>query len=114
MIKVRQKASGCLRTLTGAEQFCSIRNYLATASKHGIGFFHALTILAEGRPCVVCHEHGTAVGGFLPGLWDHLNCQLWDHPASLARESSVRRFDRRVRVIDVEVISDGIQGGQRE
>lgn len=50
MIKVRQKVSGCLRTLTGAEQFCSIRSYLATASKHGIGFFHALTILAEGRP----------------------------------------------------------------
>ena len=50
MIKVRQKVSGCLRTLTGAEQFCSIRSYLATASKHVIGFFHALTILAEGRP----------------------------------------------------------------
>lgn len=49
MIKVRQKVSGCLRTITGAEQFCAIRSYLATAAKHHVGFFHALTVLAEGR-----------------------------------------------------------------
>lgn len=50
MIKLRQKVSGCLRTLTGAQQFCTIRGYLATAAKHGIHFFDALTTLAEGRP----------------------------------------------------------------
>ncbi|MEV6980423.1 transposase, partial [Sphaerisporangium sp. NPDC051017] len=50
MIKLRQKVSGCLRTLAGAEQFCAIRSYLATARKHGVGFFHALVELAEGRP----------------------------------------------------------------
>jgi transposase len=50
MIKLRQKVSGCLRTLTGAQQFCAIRSYLATAAKHGQHFFHALVMLAEGRP----------------------------------------------------------------
>jgi transposase len=50
MIKLRQKVSGCLRTLAGAEQFCAIRSYLATARKHGVHFFHALVQLAEGQP----------------------------------------------------------------
>lgn len=43
------KISGCLRTLTGAEQFCAIRSYLSTAAKHCIHVFQALTTLAEGR-----------------------------------------------------------------
>ena len=50
MVKVRQKVSGCLRTLAGAEQFTTIRSYLATAAKHGIGLFHALTELLNDRP----------------------------------------------------------------
>jgi len=50
MIKLRQKISGCLRTLTGAKEFCSIRTYTATAAKHGIPLLRALTTLAEGRP----------------------------------------------------------------
>jgi transposase len=50
MIKLRQKVSGCLRTLTGAQHFCSIRSYLSTAAKHGKQFFQALVMLAEGQP----------------------------------------------------------------
>jgi transposase len=50
MIKLRQKVSGCLRTLTGAQQFCAIRSYLSTAAKHGRHFFATLVMLAEGRP----------------------------------------------------------------
>jgi transposase len=50
MIKLRQKVSGCLRTLTGAQHFCAIRSYLSTAAKHGKHFFDTLVILAEGRP----------------------------------------------------------------
>jgi transposase len=50
MAKLRQKVSGCLRTLTGARQFCAIRSYLSTAAKHGINFFEALVMLTEGQP----------------------------------------------------------------
>jgi transposase len=50
MIKLRQKISGCLRTLIGAKQFCAIRSYLSTAAKHGKHFFETLVMLAEGRP----------------------------------------------------------------
>jgi transposase len=50
MIKLRQKVSGCLRTLTGAKQFCAIRSYLSTAAKHGRNFFDTLVMLAEGQP----------------------------------------------------------------
>ena len=48
MVKVRQKISGCMRTLSGAQQFCAIRSYLATAAKHGINLLDALTRLAAG------------------------------------------------------------------
>jgi hypothetical protein len=50
MIKLRQKVSGCLRTLTGAQQFCAIRSYLSTAAKHAMHFFDALVMLTNGRP----------------------------------------------------------------
>jgi transposase len=50
MIKLRQKVSGCLRSLTGAQHFCAIRSYLSTAAKHGKHSFDALVMLTEGRP----------------------------------------------------------------
>ena len=50
MIKLRQKVSGCMRTLTGAKQFCAIRSYLSTAAKNGQHFFDALVMLTEGQP----------------------------------------------------------------
>ena len=50
MAKLKQKVSGCLRTMTGARQFCAIRSYLSTAAKHGLGLFDALVMLTEGRP----------------------------------------------------------------
>jgi transposase len=57
MIKLRQKVSGCLRTLTGAQQFCAIRSYLSTAAKHGHTFFDTLVRLAEGRPWMPAHHN---------------------------------------------------------
>jgi transposase len=50
MAKLKQKVSGCLRTMTGARQFCAIRSYLSTAAKHGLGFFDALVMLTAGEP----------------------------------------------------------------
>jgi hypothetical protein len=50
MVKVRQKVSGCMRTLAGARDVTAICSYLETAVKHGIRFIGALTILAERRP----------------------------------------------------------------
>jgi transposase len=50
MAKLRQKVSGCLRTLTGARQFCAIRSYLSTAAKHGLSFFDVLVMLTKGQP----------------------------------------------------------------
>ena len=50
MAKLKQKVSGCLRTLSGARQFYTIRSDLSTAAKHGLGLFSALVMLAEGRP----------------------------------------------------------------
>jgi transposase len=50
MVKLRQKVSGCLRSLTGARQFCALRSYLSTTAKHGLTMLDALVQLAEGRP----------------------------------------------------------------
>ena len=50
MTKLRQKVSGCLRTLAGARQFCAIRSYLSTAAKHGLSLFAALVMLTENQP----------------------------------------------------------------
>lgn len=49
MVKIRQKGSGCLRTLDGAQQFTLIRSYLATATAHGNNALEALTDLAAGH-----------------------------------------------------------------
>jgi transposase len=52
MTKLKQKVSGCLRTLTGARQFCAIRSYLSTAAKHGLRFLDVLVMLTENRPWI--------------------------------------------------------------
>ena len=52
MAKLRQKVSGCLRTMTGARQFCAIRSYLSTAAKHGLMLLDALIRLTSGKPWI--------------------------------------------------------------
>jgi transposase len=52
MSKLRIKISGCMRSMAGAEEFCAIRSYLATAARHGIGALEALTSAFQGRPWI--------------------------------------------------------------
>jgi transposase len=49
MPKVKQKVSGCFRTLTGAQPFCTLRSYLDTLRKQGANLFHALTLTFQGN-----------------------------------------------------------------
>ena len=50
MVKIRQKISGCMRTLTGARDFAAIRSYTSTTRKHDINLYDALSKLANGTP----------------------------------------------------------------
>ena len=52
MGKLRIKVSGCMRSMSGAEIFCVIRSYLATAARHGIGALDVLTRAAHGDPWI--------------------------------------------------------------
>jgi transposase len=52
MSKLRIKVSGCMRSMTGAETFCVLRSYLATAARHGISALDALTRAAQGDPWI--------------------------------------------------------------
>jgi transposase len=52
MPKLRIKVSGCLRTLSGAEEFAAIRSYTATAARHGQNMLDVLIHAADGHPWI--------------------------------------------------------------
>ncbi len=52
MPKLRTKVSGCLRTLSGAEEFAAIRSYTATATRQGRNMLDVLIDAADGHPWI--------------------------------------------------------------
>jgi len=59
MMKVKQKISGCFRTLRGAQVFARIRSYLSTCRKQGHNLREACYQLAIGHPFM---PHAPAAG----------------------------------------------------
>jgi transposase len=49
MPKLKQKVSGCFRTLRGAQSFCILRSYLDTLRMQGANLFQALTPTFQGH-----------------------------------------------------------------
>ena len=49
-----------MRSLVGAQAFCAIRSYPASAAKHGIGMLDALTYAASRSAWIP--EKGTTTG----------------------------------------------------
>ena len=52
MSKLRIKVSGCMRSMAGAEEFCALRSYLATAAHHGVDALEALAAAFQGDPWI--------------------------------------------------------------
>lgn len=58
MVKLKQKISGCLRTLKGGQIFCRIRSYISTARKQGWSIWDALTEAIKGSPRLLSAHQG--------------------------------------------------------
>jgi transposase len=50
MMKVKQKVSGCFRSIEGARSFAAVRGYVSTVRKQGHNALVALQRLFDGTP----------------------------------------------------------------
>jgi transposase len=53
MFKVKQKVSGCFRTVDGVNEFAAIMSYVGTARKHGLSGFMAIKDALTGDPFLI-------------------------------------------------------------
>jgi transposase len=56
MNKVKQKVSGCFRSLDGAKVFCRIRGYISTVRKNGLNVLDALVDVFKGAVFMPSYE----------------------------------------------------------
>lgn len=50
MMKLKQKISGCFRSIKGIETFCKIRSYISTVKKQNHNVWQAITAAIKGNP----------------------------------------------------------------
>lgn len=50
MVKLKQKVSGCFRSVAGAERFCRFRSYVSTCQKQGVAILEAIERALIGQP----------------------------------------------------------------
>ncbi len=86
MAKLRQKISGGMRTLTGAEHFAALRSYIATTAKHDLGALRALTMLTR-QPLAARNHLASYAAAKRPGA---VGNQL-DNSVSIFREADSPR-----------------------
>ena len=58
MMKLKQKISGCFRSLAGAQQFCRIRGYISTLRKQDLPVLDALRSVFTGNPVMPVRQPG--------------------------------------------------------
>lgn len=54
--KVKQKVSGCFRTIEGAEEYASIMSYISTARKQGMAYFESVKQALSGNALLVVEQ----------------------------------------------------------
>ena len=126
MSKLRIKVSGCMRSMAGAEVFCAIRSYVATADHTASAPSTPSPAPPKATPGIPCRPDRDPARKPLPGAHPELQTPA-DPPlrsslpiaalslsSSVASEAywnlgSVPRGDRGDGVVNVEVTEDALQ-----